>query len=351
MNPAGLSTVGHLSGRGARDRGRLADICALVPGILAAEAGRWPRNGARPGIARAHLTASGRAVVMLAPPGESPWAVIKLPLTAEAHRGLEREAHVLAALHADDRLGGWRRLVPRPLAEGTVLGQPYRIESVVGGSETGARAGDEATRGVLSDAAAAIHVLHRNTASVARCDTRLAERWIDGRIDDLARRGERSHRRRASRLDELRAELHGAVSGRAFSTSWIHGDYWLGNVLSSPTAPAIGGIVDWDAAGSEELAIHDVMHLLFYTRRLRTGRELGELVRGQLRRDRWSPRERHLLERYGAWCHDGSLSERHAVLMYWLRHAAFHTRQQVHPPTYRHRIWEMRNVQPVLAAL
>lgn len=347
----GLSTLGYSSGRRARHRGRLAHICALVPRILAAEARRCPGNGARPGIARAHLTASGRAVVMVAPPGESPWAVIKLPLTAEANRGLEREARVLAALHADERLGDWRRLVPRPLADGTVLGQPYRIESVVLGSGFGDRMGDKATRDPLPEAAAAIHVLHTTTMRVASCGSRLAERWIDAPIHDLARHGERRHPRLATRLDALRAELHGAMSGRAFTTSWIHGDYWLGNLLSSPGSLTIEGIVDWDAAAPEELAIHDVLHLLFYTRRLRTGRELGEMVRGQLRRDRWSPRERHLLERYGAWCHDGSLSDRHAVLLYWLRHAAFHVRQQPRPSTYRHRIWEMRNVQTVLAAL
>jgi hypothetical protein len=330
---------------------RLADVCALVPRILDAEAGMLHGRGVRPGIARAQLTASGRAIVMLAPPGKSPRAVIKLPLTAEARSALERETRVLAALHADERLGDWRSLVPLPLAEGTVLGQPYRIESVLTGSSVGGRAGDDATRGVMLEAAASIHFLHRTTMTVASCDSRLAERWIDAPIRDLARHGDRRRPRLASRLDRLRAELHGAVSGRVFSMSWVHGDYWLGNLLSSPGAPTIEGIVDWDAAGSDELAIHDVLHLLFYTRRLRTGRELGGMVRGHLRGERWSPWERRFLQRYGAWCHDGSLSDRHAVLMYWLRHAAFHVRQQARSPTYRHRIWEMRNVQPVLAAL
>lgn len=342
----GFPPVGHLGGRGRR--ARLAKVCALVPRILAAEAESLPR---RPGIAWARVTATGRAVVMLASPGESPCAVVKLPLTPEAHRGLESEARTLAALHAHERLGHWRRLVPLPLAAGTVLGQPYGIESVPSGSAIGRRLGEEATRRVVPEAAGAIHVLHRSTMTAASCDARLRERWIDARVHDLARHAACPHPQLKSRLDRLRAELHGAFSGRAVSTSLVHGDYWLGNLLLSVGSPAIAGIVDWDAAEAEELAIHDVLHLLFYTRRLRTGRELGEMVRAQLRGEGWSPSERLLIERYGAWCHNGSLSNRHAVLLYWLRHAAFHARQQTGASRSRYRIWEMRNVHSVLAAL
>ena len=45
------------------------------------------------------------------------------------------------------------------------------------------------------------------------------------------------------------------------------------------------------------------------------------------------------------------LSDRHALLLYWLRHAALHTRQQRAPVGYRYRLWERRNLHPVLAAL
>jgi aminoglycoside phosphotransferase (APT) family kinase protein len=341
----------RVAGRRGGRRARLADGCALVPRILAAEAESLPRRNGRPGIAQARLTVTGRAVLVLASAGEPPCAVIKLPLTAEACRGLDREARVLATLHDDERLGDWRGLVPLPLAQGTVLDQPYRIESVLTGSAIGRRVGQDALRRVVAEAAAAIHVLHRTTMTVALCDSRLRERWIDSRAQDLARHGARDHWRLQSRLDLLRAELHDTLSGRTLSMCWAHGDYWLGNLLISPDPLTIEGIVDWDAADSEELAIHDVLHLLFYTRRLRTGRELGEMVRGQLGGERWSPWERDLLERYASWGDHGSLSNRHAVLLYWLRHAAFHARQQPDTSSYRYRIWELRNVQPVLAAL
>jgi aminoglycoside phosphotransferase (APT) family kinase protein len=317
---------------------------------LAAEPGLW--RARNPCIAHAHLTSTGRAVVVLAVADEPPCAVIKMPLTAEASRGHERESRVLAALHADERLGEWRRLVPLPLAAATLLGQPYRMDSALTGRAIRGRVRDEATpTPVLESAAEAIHFLHRTTATAASCDSSLGERWIDAPLDDLARNSARCYPRFASRLERLRAELHGAVRGRPFATSWIHGDYWLGNLLLSPGGSTIEGIVDWDAAAPGELAIHDVLHLLFYTRRMRTGQELGQLVRRQLRGGGWSPEERRLLDRYGAWCHDGSLSGRHAVLLYWLRHAAFHTRQQGRPRNYRHRLWEIRNVHSVLSAL
>ena len=43
------------------------------------------------------------------------------------------------------------------------------------------------------------------------------------------------------------------------------------------------GIVDWEASTAVELPLHDLLHLLLSTRRLRTGRELGHIICEQLR--------------------------------------------------------------------
>src|SRR2546430_10380749 len=97
--------------------------------------------------------------------------------------------------------------------------------------------------------------------------------------------------------------------------------------------------------------MHDLLHLMLYTGRLVTGQELGQIVAGQLSGGSWSPEEHRMFDAYGAWRHDGSLSDRHALLLYWLRHAALHARQQRAPVGYRYRLWERRNLHPVLAAL
>jgi aminoglycoside phosphotransferase (APT) family kinase protein len=297
------------------------------------------------------LTSTNVAVLVLAPIHEPPCMVIKMPMSAPAVRGLERETGALAALRADGRLGEWRHVMPRPYTSGKVGAQSYRVDVALSGRPILDRVKEGAARErMVETAAETIHVLHRTTATTVLGDFGLAGRWVDAHLDELLRqRGRR--RSLAPGLDRLRDELHDALGGSTFSAGWIHGDYWLGNLLFSgePWTPA--GIVDWDRAAPIELPLHDLLHLLLYTRRLVSGEELGQIVRRQLSGGAWSSHERRLLDRYGAWRHDGSLSDRHALLLYWLRHVALHARQQTLPVGYRYRMWERRNVDPVLAVL
>jgi hypothetical protein len=322
-------------------RRRLAEACALVPRILADGAPALPAAVRGSVVASAQLTSTDMGIVVLARgPGRSS-AVVKLPLSAAAARGLARESASLAALHADARLGDWRELLARPLAAGTVLGQRYRVDSVLPGRPVASS--PAGTDGALET----IHLLHRATA--ARVPGR-AERWIDEPLRDLERHGPPPPSV-AARLRRLRHELYGAVASREFSAGWIHGDYWPGNVLFAEGSERPAGIVDWEAAGSPELPIHDVLHVLVSIRRAASGEQLGAIVRDLLGAWIWPPHERRLLDRYATWRHDGSLSDRHAVLLYWLRQVAMNARQRSRVGGYRYRLWERRNVYAVLAAL
>jgi aminoglycoside phosphotransferase (APT) family kinase protein len=333
-----------------RDERRLADACVVVPRILAGHAQSLPACARASVIADAQLTSTGVAVVRLAPADQPPCLVVKLPTTAAALEGLQRESAALAVLHGDERLGAWRARLPRPCAWGTVLDQPFRADAALPGRPAAERVNGEADALRLQEAAAeSIHVLHRSTATSVAVDRGVAERWVDWQLHDLSRHAG-VRRGPTWRLTRLRDELHRAVIGRTFSATWIHGDYWLGNVLVEEASPRPSAIVDWDDAASGELPLHDVLHLLLYTRRLLTGQELGPIVSRQLARGEWSGSERRLLERYGSWCHGGALSDRHAVLLYWLRHVALHARQQPDRPGPRYRLWERRNVHSVLAA-
>ena len=152
-------------------------------------------------------------------------------------------------------------------------------------------------------------------------------------------------------LARIGAELEGALADGTFVVSRIHGDYWPGNVLfASPDhgSHQVVGIVDWDASRPDELPLHDLFHLLFYTRRLLTGQELGEIVQDHLVSGEWSAQERALLASHPLWSGDATLSQQQALLLYWLRHAAMHTRQQTSHAGWRHRLWQRRNVLPVL---
>jgi aminoglycoside phosphotransferase (APT) family kinase protein len=323
-------------------RRRLTEARALAPALLAGEDGLV--------VASVQATSTGMVVMSMARTGGPPRFVIKMPMTPQAEEGLRRETDVLASLHADERLGDWRRLIPRPLTEGTAGRRVYRVDAVLAGTPAAEGWVDEAARRRLLDAAAeTIHFLHRTTATITHGDLTLAERWVDARLHDLWPEGLRLRWLR-SRCERLRQELHGAVLGHRLHTSWVHGDFWLGNLLVSQDAESVCGIVDWDAAAPAELALHDVMHLLLYTRRIGTGQELGSIVRNLLRETAWADGELALLERYGTWCHDGALSHRHALLLYWLRQVAAHARQQGRGGP-RYRLWERRNVYRVLAEL
>ena len=263
-------------------RSRLTEACALAPAILADETDLVVSN--------AQATSTGMAIVSMGPTGGFPRFVLKMPMTHQAEEGLRRETRVLANLHADERLGDWRQLIPRPITQGTAGRWVYRVDAALAGAPAADGVAREGGRGPLQETAAeTIHFLHRATTRTVHGDRALAERWVDARLHDLWPRGLRRGSLR-SRCTRLRDELHGAVLGRALRTSWVHGDFWLGNLLLSQDG-SIRGIVDWDAASPGELALHDVMHLLLYTRRMATGQELGLIVRNQLRDAAWPDHE------------------------------------------------------------
>jgi aminoglycoside phosphotransferase (APT) family kinase protein len=293
-------------------------------------------------------TSTGVAVVKLARRGAPPSAVLKVAASSEGNDALARETQTLTTLGADARLGAWRDLLPRPCARGTVRGHLYRIDSALGGTAA-ATAPPARASGMLSAAADTIAVLHETTATTVGGGPEVAERWVDAPLRELLRHARPGPRTRG-RLERLRDELHGALASGRFPAAWIHGDFWLGNLLFDPR-PSPTGIVDWEAAAPLEFPLHDVLHLLLYTRRLTSGRELGQMLCDQLVETRWSAAERAVLERQPAWQACGGLTERCVLLLYWLRHAAVHARQSGAPAGYRYRLWERRNVLPVLAAL
>jgi aminoglycoside phosphotransferase (APT) family kinase protein len=186
-------------------------------------------------------------------------------------------------------------------------------------------------------------VLHRRSAARVQVDAAVLERWVSGPAAVLRGQGGRGSRG----LDAVADELVDALHGRTLTAGWIHGDFWPGNLLVRPDG-TLGGIVDWDAAAPVGLPLHDLLHLLLFTRRLTRRLELGRIVAEQLRAPVWTAHERRVLEADHA---AGALPDRASLLLYWLHHAAAHTRQQHGARSARYRVWWLRNVEPVLAAL
>jgi aminoglycoside phosphotransferase (APT) family kinase protein len=300
------------------------------------------------------VTSTGVVVVMVGPRDAEPCAVIKLARTAPAVAVLRRETAVLTALHAQPGLGSWRELMPQPYADGELSGYRYRIDSALPGRLRIGRSPDHpGWRHLLRQAAEAIAVLHRQTATVVDVNAKVLKLWVDAPLHELSQLRGRDAAL-ARRLRRLHDELYEALVGHRLSAGWIHGDYWLGNLLfagSDPSLTALRGIVDWETAAAAELALHDLLHLVLYTRRLQGSREFGDVICEQLRRPRWSAEERRVLGDHPGWGAALELGERHALLLYWLRHVAIHLRQQESPDGWRCRWWQARNVVPVLGLL
>ena len=147
----------------------------------------------------------------------------------------------------------------------------------------------------------------------------------------------------------LARELHAELAGRTLPVCWIHGDFWLGNVLVAADGVTLTGIVDWDLAAADELPMHDLVHLLLYTRGLVQQRDLGEIVRALLEGEQWTAHERSLLEAAERALPGSVVGERAMVLLSWLRHI---TGNLAKSSRYRRNVlWLSRNVDAVLRSV
>lgn len=319
--------------------------------IARLEGHSWFEARWRPVVSEAQLTSTGVAIVVLSANDGAAQAIVKLAVTDAASARLELETATLDALLGDNRLGRWRELIPRPISTGTLRGRRYRVDLPLAGEVVTSSLHERRLRcAVLREAAESIQVLHGVTAQTLRGGPDLDRKWVDMHVHELLRMVGGDSRLGLA-VAQLREELYGALRGGTFAACRIHGDYWPGNLLFSlgrAKLPALVGIVDWDASGPLELPLHDILHLVLYTRRLVTGRELGEIIGEQLRAPRWSGDERALLDASWAWW---GISDRHALLLYWLRQMAMHIRQQTSLGGWRVRIWQRRNVGPVLESL
>jgi aminoglycoside phosphotransferase (APT) family kinase protein len=196
---------------------------------------------------------------------------------------------------------------------------------------------------VAANAAAAIRVLHAATATETPVDEGVLRIWVDDPVTEL--RSTAANPLRAgsdhAALDRIGAQLRHELSGRVLTTCLVHGDFWLGNVLTTPEG-AVSGIVDWERAGPGVSAL-DVMTLVLTARVHDRRREFGPVVRDLLRGDGFDPGEQRLLAGGpGA----GELPERTILLLTWLHHAASNLQKRNH---YRSNpVWVTTNVHYVL---
>lgn len=325
-----------------RSRRSLAGVCEVIPEVLALIGlPSSPGSGADLAVTSTAWSGTGVAVAKVAF-GEDV-LVVKLP-SCQAAPGLQRAAEVMRRLRADPRVGDFARLVPTPLGDGEIDGQAYAVERALPGvdAQIVLRSKPQARETIVRGAAAAIGELHQRTARTITVDAATRASWVD-RPGEVVARVSADPRR----VEALAAEVGSAWEGRRVVVSWIHGDYWPGNLLVTPGTGAIVGIVDYEWATPDALPQHDLLHLLVYTRMLTEGVELGIVVRALLTGARWNPGEQRVIDDASASGEADFVMDRSMLLLFWLQHVSLSLLQSPHYA--RNRIWMARNVQHVLA--
>lgn len=285
----------------------------LVAGIMAAGDTDWRTDAVA-------FTSTSVAVATVTHPGSTRSFVVKVPWTAGGAEGLRRQAAVLATLRVDSRLPCLHPVLPRCVGQGEVEGRYYSVEEALPGVPASVIMLRRSNRGALLGAAAQlIGDLHAHTRQQILLDGTAVEAWVDAPLRRLeafaATRPQRD--RLLEVLWRLREELADTLLGRTVLTSWIHGDFWPGNLLATRPGALVTGVVDWDRAAACQLPLHDLLHLHVLARRMARGDELGDVVVRALHQG--------IEEALGvpagevaAWLN--GMPQRPALLLYWLRH-------------------------------
>jgi O-antigen/teichoic acid export membrane protein/aminoglycoside phosphotransferase len=271
--------------------------------------------------------------------------VMRFARTDLGARSLRRHLVALDALDAGRDRDGWQVLAPSLVAAGEATGRPWAVETCIAGSDARQAADVVGYELVAARATEAIRRLHTTTAVETTIDEATLRIWVDEPIEILRTTAGGPLRAGADHaaLDRVSAQLRNELAGRVLTTCFVHGDFWLGNVLTTDDG-TVTGIVDWEGARAPGLAAVDVMTLVLTGRVEQRRREFGPVVRDLLLGgDSLVIYERELL---AAGPGAGELPERTILQLAWLHHTASNLKKR-----NRYRagtIWVTTNVQHVL---
>jgi hypothetical protein len=323
-----------------RQLSRSRETLRLIPAAVEAS---WPASHVPEYVIGPQRATAGGVVVPLEEPnGRTRW-VVKFVASEPNRLALERSTAALAALHEMTDLSSWTGLIPEVIGAGSLAGHAYVIETALPGRTPTAADWLAGGPGILGSLVGAISGLHDRTARSVEVDEALLAPWVDRRLPQVIGRG--GPQDRTARLERVRQSLYAGLAGRTQSVGWIHGDYWLGNTLLDADG-RVSGIVDWESAAPDELALHDLLHLVLYTRRAIERVHLGRVIRFALARS-LPPAEDEVLTL--ATTLAGGIDRRTAIALYWLRWVDANLRR--HPDLGRNREWQRENVSLVLDAL
>jgi aminoglycoside phosphotransferase (APT) family kinase protein len=291
-------------------------------------------------------TETQTAVLTLGPDGKGAQAVVKVAQSPAAAARMRREADILRKLAADPKLAALRPLLPAVLAEGSSAGWTYVVQQALPGVPGDSLFRKARRTDILGAAAEIAGLLHRQTSTMTAIGPAETDRWIWRPAETTSHALSDRMPQATGRLNAVAGAAEASLLGCTLEVGWIHGDFWLGNVIFSHDGALVTGVVDWEQAQEGHLPLVDLLHLILYARRLSERRELGDVICNALQREDWSETERRLLARGSA--EPAGHVVRAAIVICWLTHAAANF-QQTSAYANNSR-WLKRNVLRVLQA-
>ena len=282
-----------------------------------------------------------RIVRLRGPAGEP--AILKLAAGPDGAERLARERSRLVDVRTRIPDPELRQLVPEPLAAGIHDGWAYLTQAGLPGvNGTSVLADEPARLRVVAASSDVIGRIHQLTGSRRAFSDEELTALVDRPLEVVAGLLGRPD----GRLSRLREDLRRDVEGRELLGGAVHGDLWLENVLVDPSDHRVLGIVDWDSAELEGLALHDQLHLQLYTRKLVGRSEIGHEICREAARVGRDADAAASHEPPGSW---SGLRPRTELALYWLRLVQLNLVRQ--PRQTRRHAWVEANVREVLGCL
>lgn len=271
--------------------------------------------------------------------------VVKVARSPYGETALRRDLEARGRIHAQAPWSAWRQLVPRTLAEHATGDRFAVVEERLPGLPLSDLMDDVSlmarVRGRLAD-------LREATSHDVAADDMVSTWFLDPGATVAALLRRHGHRRAAADVAQWASDVAGSLRGTTCRVALVHGDLWPGNVLLGSRGRL--GVIDWDQASFHDAPLHDALHLTLHPVRTERRVDLGLLIRSLIVSRDDDPVLSAALARteVGKFLHDTGITERDALVWYWLRHVDRMTREPGHATNPR---WISNNVVAVATTI
>ncbi len=288
-------------------------------------------------------------------------AILKCAGTLRGIASLRRNAEVLRELHSNSRLAELQDRFPEILGIDMSPGRCRVAETEIEGLNAADCLRSAHSAACVFEAVASfVGELHGRTSKIRTIDPHWVERWIDepARIAGTLAGHGRGGGCRLEILACLKQELRNVLTGRQIALGRGHGDLSPGNILLKRRDTAsdgvfLSGLIDWDNSREDAPVAVDLYHLALSIRMLRTGEELGQIVRSCILERRYdiggaAGFELFPTQHFSAGVEDAEF-HRAMLLLTWLNHvSAVWIKSERYSSN---RLWAYSNVHRVLNAI